>query len=277
MPGLNALLGWMQPYAMQAIRIVAILAFALIASRLSNSFLKRFRGRALARMMAHAGPPAPAAEIQKRANTINEIFRKTLTAVIWAVAVMMALRIAGFDIAPLIAGAGVAGLAIGFGAQSIVRDLISGVFILLENRIRIDDVVLINGTMGRVEEINLRTIVLRSHDGTAHIFRNGAVNTLSNLTWEYSYAVVAVRIARKDDPDHVAEALCTIGNRLRVEEPWGSAIQGPVEVDGVEQLTDFGYVIQVRVRTLPMQQFAVVREFNRRILKEFPGLGFELK
>lgn len=260
MPGLYRLFDLMRPVASQAVQITAVLLFALIGSRLANSFLKRLRGRALARMMQQAGPPAPAAEVEKRAATINEVFRKTLTAAIWGAALMMALRIAGFDIAPLIAGAGVAGLAIGFGAQNLVRDLISGVFILLENRIRIDDVVVVNGTMGRVEEINLRTIVLRGHDGTAHIFRNGAVNTLSNLTWEYSYAVVPVRVARKDDPDRVSELLKAIGDGMRAEEPWGSAIQGPVEVDGVEQLTDFGYLIQVRIRTLPMQQFGVARE-----------------
>lgn len=263
------------PFLVQGGRIVALLAAALIAVRLSDAFFGRFRGRLLASMMERAAVPGP--EIDKRAATISEMLRKTLKTLIYGGAIMMALREARFDIGPLLAGAGVAGIAIGLGAQTLVRDMIGGVFILLENQIRVDDYVAINGTAGRVEELNLRTTVLRGNNGTVHVFRNGAINTLSNMTWDHSSYLFSVRTSYKEDPDRVAEVLKELGDELRREEPYTAAIIGPLEVLGVDQLADVGFVTQARFQTRPMLQWMVGREMNRRIKKKFTELGIELK
>ncbi len=268
---------WLYPYALQALRIAAVFVFALVAVRLVNGFLGRLRGRFLAAMLRESGVRAPSREIEKRAATISLVLRKTITAVIWIGAILMALNEARFNITPLLAGAGVAGLALGMGAQTLVGDLIAGIFILIENYIRVDDIVIINGTVGQVQEVNLRTTVLRSEDGTLHVFRNASIRTLSNMTWEHAYAVVDVRTGHQEDPDRVAVVLKEIGDAMAAEEPYASAVLEPLEVLGVERLTDFGFVTQARVKTLPTLQFAVSRELNRRIKKRFAELGIELK
>jgi small conductance mechanosensitive channel len=176
------------PFVLSLLRVILILMAALLVSKLASRFVRALRMRIVEVMKRRRGEE-PTLELEKRAATIGGIIRKTIGGVVWAVALVMALREIGFDIAPILAGAGVAGLAIGFGAQNLVRDVISGLFMLIENQIRVNDIAIINGTSGLVEEINLRTTVLRGVDGTVHIFPNGAINTLSNMTHEFSYYV----------------------------------------------------------------------------------------
>jgi moderate conductance mechanosensitive channel len=217
-----------------------------------------------------------ALEMEKRAKTVGGIVRRTTVVLIWAVALAISLREIGFDIAPILAGAGVVGLAVGFGAQNLVRDVITGLFMLLENQIRVGDVAQINGTGGLVEEINLRTTVLRGLDGTVHIFPNGTITTLSNMTREFSYYVFDTGVAYKEDTDRVVAVLSEIAEELRTEEGFRAAILEPLEVLGVDQFADSAVVVKTRIKTQPLQQWRVGREMNRRIKKRFDREGIEI-
>jgi small conductance mechanosensitive channel len=188
----------------------------------------------------------------------------------------MALREIGFDITPILAGAGVIGLAVGFGAQNLVRDVISGFFILIENQIRVNDVAVINGTGGLVEEINLRTTVLRSQDGVVHVFPNGSITTLSNMTREFSFYVFDIGVAYKEDTDRVAEVLREIAEEMRRDQRFAPVILEPLEVLGVDRFADSAVMVRARIKTQPIQQWNVGREMNRRIKKRFDELGIEI-
>jgi len=146
---------------------------------------------------------------------------------------------------------------------------------LVENQIRVNDVAVINGKGGLVEEINLRTTVLRSDDGAVHIFPNGSITTLSNLTREYSYYVFNVAISYAEDPDRVIDVLKSIGAELMEEEGYKPLILAPLDVLGVDQLGENGVAIKARFKTLPGKQWAVGREMNRRIRKQFQDAEIE--
>ena len=158
---------------------------------------------------------------------------------IWAVALLMVLKEMNFDVRPLLAGAGVAGVAVGFGAQSIIKDVLGGLFLMMENQIRINDVAVINGKGGLVEEINLRTTVLRAEDGAVHIFPNSSIQSLANLTREYSYYVFSISVAYKEDTGHVIDVLKELGAQLMADDPYHAAILEPLEIMGVDKLGDF--------------------------------------
>jgi moderate conductance mechanosensitive channel len=254
------------------LRLLVILAAAYIATRLISSFVPRIRKRIVSQI-TRAGSNI---EVEKRAATLGGIFRKTLSVVIWIVAIIMGLREVGFDIAPILAGAGIVGLAVGFGAQNLVRDIISGIFLLLEDQVRVNDVAVVNGTGGLVEKINLRTIVLRGLDGTLHVFPNGSITTLSNMTHGYSYYVFDIGVAYKEDTDRVLQVLKSLGDQLMTEEPYKLAILEPLEVMGVDKFADSAVIVKARIKTVPIQQWTVGRELNRRIKKEFDRLGIEI-
>ena len=202
--------------------------------------------------------------------------RNATTALVSGVAVLMILRELGLDIAPVLTGAGIVGLAVGFGAQTLVRDIISGFFLILENQVRVGDVAAINGTGGLVEAINLRTIVLRDVDGTVHVFPNGAINTLANRSKEFSYAVLEIGIDYDEDPDRVARILADIGASLQADDRFGPLILAPLEVLGVESLTDWSVVMKMRMKTIPLKQWEIGRELRKRILRRFTQDGIQL-
>jgi moderate conductance mechanosensitive channel len=256
-----------------SIRIVMILAAAYAAAKILNKSVPRIRTHIIETMKRHGKADF---ELEKRAATLSGIFRKTIIIGIWLLAIVMALKESGFDIGPILAGAGVVGLAVGFGAQNLVRDLVSGMFILLENQVRVNDVAVINGTGGLVEQINLRTIVLRGQDGTVYVFPNGAINTLANMTHEYSYYVFNIGVAYKEDTDHVIDILKQVADELMQDEKYKPLIQAPLEVLGVDQFGDSAVVIKARFKTLPSQQWTVGREMNRRIKKKFDEVGIEI-
>jgi small-conductance mechanosensitive channel len=255
------------------IRIVAILVAAYIAAKIFNKSIPRIRMQIVDTMKRHGRADI---ELEKRAATLSGLFRKTVVVVIWIVAVIMSLKEAGFDIGPILAGAGVVGLAVGFGAQNLVRDLVSGLFLLLENQIHVSDVAIINGTGGLVEQINLRTIVLRGLDGTIHVFPNGGITTLSNMTHEYSYYLFNIGVAYKEDTDHVIEVLKQIADDFMRDEKYKPLVLAPLEVLGVDSFGDSAVIIKARFKTLPIQQWVVGREMNRRIKKKFDELGIEI-
>jgi small-conductance mechanosensitive channel len=254
------------------LRLLAILVAAYIATRLVSGWIPRLR----ARIVSHITRAGSNVELEKRAATLGGIFRITVDLVIWIVAIIMGLREVGFDITPILAGAGVVGLAIGFGAQNLVRDVISGVFLLIEDQVRVNDVAIVNGTGGLVEKISLRTITLRGLDGTLHIFPNGSINTLSNMTHGYSYYVLDIAVAYKEDTDRVVKVLKSIGDQLMTEEPYKLSILEPLEVMGIDKFAESSVIVKARIKTAPIQQWTVGRELNRRIKKEFDRLGIEI-
>src|ERR1700736_252638 len=204
------------PHLVNAVRIALILVFAYIATLLSARLIKGLRKYAI-KMMLKAGGGTEY-ELEKQADTVIGVTRKSVVALIWTVAFFMALHEMDFDIRPLLASAGVVGLAIGFGAQTLIKDVLSGLFLLMENQMRVNDVVVINGQGGLVEQINLRTTILRSEDGAVHIFPNGSITKLSNPTRDYSYYVFTLSVDYKDDTDRVAEVLREIATRMMQEE-----------------------------------------------------------
>ncbi len=260
-------------YSASAIRVLIVILLAWVATAFVNRLVPKIRSHMVNAMdQSHRN----AGEFAKRANTVAALFRRTLVSLIWVVAVITSLQQAGFNIAPILATAGVAGLAVSFGAQNLVRDVVSGVFLLLEDQIRVGDVAEINGTGGLVEEINLRTTKLRSMEGTVHIFPNGAITKLSNLTQEYSYYVWDLGVAYKEDTDKVADTVRELAGQLQTEPGFKEMILEPLEVIGVDQFGESAVILKMRIKTRPIQQWAVGRELNRRIKKRFDELGIEM-
>ncbi len=262
------------PYLFDLLRAGVVILVAFVASAMAAKLIARFRHQILGMMTKGAGERAEA--VEKRAETIGSLLQKTAIIVIWTMAAIMALKEVGFDVGPLLAGAGVVGLAVGFGAQNLVRDVITGMFILLENQIRVNDVAVINGTGGLVEEINLRTTVLRGLDGVVHTFPNGSITTLSNMTRKFSYYVFDMGVAYKEDTDHVAALMKEVAEGMRQDPEYGAMILEPLEVLGVDQFADSAVIVKARIKTRPIKQWAVGREMNRRIKKKFDEAGIEI-
>jgi small conductance mechanosensitive channel len=236
------------------------------------SLLKRVTKRL--RVIYEGQLPGPA-QIQ-RADTLTYVIRDGARIVLVIVGSMMILSEVGVDLKPLLAAAGLGGLAIGFGAQSLVKDVISGFFILLENSIRVGDVVEVAGVGGLVEEVNLRTITLRDLAGNVHVVPNGTVDKVKNMSMEYSYYLFDISVAYREDVDEVMTVLKQIAGALQADPEYTKAILEPLEMLGVDQFADSGVVIKCRIKTQPLQQWRVGREMNRRIKKTFDARGIEI-
>jgi small-conductance mechanosensitive channel len=217
-----------------------------------------------------------ALERAKRARTLGTVIRKVATIAIVSIALLMVLREFRLDIAPVLTGAGIAGLAVGFGAQTLVRDVISGFFLILEDQVRVGDVAAINGTGGLVEEINLRTVVLRDQEGAVHVFPNGAINTLSNRSKDFSYYVIDLPISYREDPDRVASILRNVGAELQKDPQYGPFILEPIEILGLDAFADWWATIKLRIKTVPLKQWEVGRELRRRIKKALDENGIAI-
>jgi small conductance mechanosensitive channel len=212
----------------------------------------------------------------KRARTLGGLVQNALTVIVIGIASLMVLHELQLDIMPILTGAGIVGLAVGFGAQTLVKDLIAGFFLTIENQVRVGDVATINGTGGLVEDINLRTIVLRDVEGVVHVFPNGSIERLANRTKDFSYYVVDLKIAQREDPDEVIALLREIGAGLAADPQFGSHILEPIEVFGVDAFSDADFVLKLRIKTLPLKQWEVGRELRRRIKKAFDLRGVAL-
>lgn len=217
-----------------------------------------------------------ATEAAKRIDTLVRLLRQAVVIIVWVMAGLVIMRELGVEIAPILASAGVVGLAVGFGAQNLVRDVISGFFIILENQIRVGDVAVINGTGGLVERINFRTTILRDQSGTVHVFPNGTITTLANMTQEWSAYVFDIGVAYKEDMDKVMEVMRKVGMELRNDEKFGPMMMEDIEVFGVDNFLDSAVVIKGRLRTLPIKQWDVGREYRRRIKLAFEREGIEI-
>jgi moderate conductance mechanosensitive channel len=254
--------------------VLAILLVMFVLLRFNRMFFRRLNNLLISR--ARRGHDEESLEAEKRINTLSGILKGLGRILIWSVFSMIVLRRLGLDIAPLLAGAGILGLAIGFGAQELVRDFISGFFILLENQIRAGDVVRINGTAGLVERIELRTTTLRDFDGVVHIFQNGKINTISNLTKEWSAVSFDIGVAYKEDADNVMEVMRNVGTEMIGDDAFREMFIEPIEIMGLDKFDDSAIVIKARIKTKPGSQWTVGREYRRRLKIAFDGRGIEI-
>ncbi len=213
---------------------------------------------------------------QQRTRTLLSLLRSVGLVVIAVMTLFMVLDSLGVELGPLLAGAGVVGLAVSFGAQSLVKDVISGLFILFENQFGVGDVIRIEGVSGSVEQMTLRIVVLRDAHGVVHIVPNGQISKVSNLTRSWARVVLEVGVAYKEDPDHVMRVLRDVGQELHEDENWKPLLLGPVEVPGIETFGESAVNIRVMVKTLPLKQWDVARELRRRIKQRFDRDGIEM-
>lgn len=248
------------------ILLTVLIAQALV--RMTTLLVRRFEHE------MSVGTDLDAIERGKRARTLGSVVQNVVTVLVIGIALLMVLGQFGLDITPVLTTAGIAGLAVGFGAQTLVRDIISGFFLILENQVRVGDAAGINGTDGIVEAINLRTIVLRDIEGTVHVFPNGAINTLANRSKDYSYYVLELSVSYYDDSDRIAETVREVGASLQADPAFGPAILAPIEVLGVDAFTEWSVKMKARIKTVPLKQWEVGRELRRRIIKAFAQRGF---
>lgn len=215
-------------------------------------------------------------EREKRAATLSQVVNKAVRIGVFLVAGLMIAREMGLDIAPLLAGAGVVGLAIGFGAQSLVKDFVSGFFLLIEDQVRVGDVVEVAGQKGLVERVTLRTTQLRDAAGTLHVVPNGQVTTLSNFTYGWARAKLDVSVSYREDPDRVFAVLRSVASELRADPELGRHITNDLELLGVDSFSDSALVIKALLKTEPLKQWDVEREFRRRVKAAFEKEGIEI-
>jgi small conductance mechanosensitive channel len=253
-------------------RLALVLVGGFILARVLRTLLVQLE-RVLVRAGERTG--ALAAVTRSRVATLTSVLRTLALVVLWSVVAVICLSQLGLDVRPILAGAGIVGLAVGFGAQYLVRDVIAGFFLVLEDQVRVGDVAVVNGTGGLVETVTFRTIVLRDLSGTLHIFQNGAVTTLANMTRGWSGYVVDVEVPFREDPDRVMAVMRRVGDELRADPAHGPLILEPIEVLGVDGFKEASLVIKARLKTLPIQQWTVGREYRRRLVLAFAAEGID--
>lgn len=215
-------------------------------------------------------------EREQRIKTLTTILRDAGLALIAAIAAVMILSELGINVAPLIAGASIAGLAIGFGAQTLVKDIISGFFILLENQFTIGDVISVGGISGGVEKMTLRATFVRDLQGTLHVIPNGEIRILSNKTKGWARAMVDVGVAYKEDIERVLATLERVGQEMSQDEGYHPLLLEQPTVSGVEELGDSAMTLRIMVKTQPGKQWEVSRELRKRIKETFEEEGIEM-
>jgi len=238
--------------------------------------LRRVVPQALKLTVSKRMADKPEIEIEKRTTTLLRILTTTAIVIIAIAALFMILSEIGINITPVIAGFGIAGIAIGFGAQSLVKDLIAGFFILIENQYGVGDVVRIADIAGLVEEINLRRTILRDLDGIVHVVPNGEIRVASNFTKEWSRVNLNVSVSYGEDLDRVIEVLNRIGKEMAEEPYWRELITGAPQVLRVDAFEDSGIAIKILGETKPIRQWEVMGELRRRIKRVFDEEGIEI-
>ena len=259
--------------AKASLRIVLIVVAAYISLRLLRIAFNRLETLLIRAIGAAERVPEAAT---KRIRTLMSVLWTIVVGLVWFVVVLMTLGQIGVNVTPVLAGAGIVGLAIGFGAQNLVKDLVSGFFLILENQVRVGDVAIINGTGGLVEAISFRTIVLRDEAAVVHVFPNGSINTLSNMTKDWSAYVISVNVAYREDPDRVAEVMRRAAEEMIAEPNFQAAMLEPIEILGVDGFTESAVTIKARLKTQPLQQFVIGREYRKRLKKAFDAAGIEM-
>ncbi len=225
--------------------IILLVVLLFISLRVSSYLVKRIKKLLVKRTVNRKD--APNLEAEKRLNTLMGIVKKGIALIIWTVFFMISLKKVNIDIGPLLAGAGIIGLAVGFGAQELVRDFIAGFFILLENQIRTGDVAIINGTGGLVEKIELRTITLRDLSGVVHIFQNGKINSVSNMTKDWSAMVFDIGVAYKEDLNQVMKLMKQVADETLEDKDFKNSILEPMEIFGLDSFGDSALIVKGRI------------------------------
>ncbi|UCC78255.1 MAG: mechanosensitive ion channel family protein [Candidatus Zixiibacteriota bacterium] len=265
----HALLGRVVNWLLSSgLSIAVIIILTLIALKLvriiPNKILATFSKR------------ATEDEAKKRVETLNSLLNYILSATVLGIALIMILGEFGIAIGPILAAAGIAGVAIGFGAQHLVQDIISGFFILIDDQIRVGDVVQTAGKGGLVEKVNLRMTVLRDLAGNVHYIRNGQIDIVTNMTQDYSRFVFDIGVAYREDVDEVIEVIKEVDESLRNDPEYKDDILEPIEVLGLDQFGDSAIIIKARTKTKPIKQWRIGREFNRRLKMAFDQRDIEI-
>lgn len=251
----------LETLVVRPLAIVLILLVALVVSRLTARWMRTSVEHLQLRTPLLAASP----RAQQRAATIGDALSSVTKVVVWSIAVLLVFDQLGVNLAPLLAGAGIAGIAIGFGAQSLVKDVITGLFILLEDQYGVGDVVDLGGTAGTVEEVNLRVTRLRAVDGKVWFVPNGEIRQVGNASLEWARAVVDIPVGHGTDVDAAIGWIHEEIDQLSRHEPFSDVILEPPEVWGVEAVGPEGTTIRVSVKTAPQQQFRVAREVRARV------------
>jgi len=252
----------------ELLHVIIILLLAWLLMRLSRKLIRLFRD--------YMNSQTDSAEEGRRIETLARVFRHSASAVIVLVAGMLALSELGISIAPILGAAGVMGIAVGFGAQSLIKDYFSGIFLLLENQIRQGDAVEICGKIGDVEDITLRYVCLRDINGNVHFVPNGQITTVTNKSRDYAYALIDVGVAYREDLDEVYEVLSEIGRKLREDEELGPKILEDLQIQGVQELADSAVIVRCRFKTVTLEQWSVRRAFLGQIKRTFDAQGIEI-
>lgn len=265
---LEKLGGWFYARKEDGIQILLIIVLTMILLKVATFVTRRISG-ILSRQSSDI-------EYTKRSGTLSGVVHWILRVVILAVALFMVLDKLGVPVAPILTAAGVVGLAVGFGAQNLVQDFISGFFLLLEDQVRVGDVVAIGDKAGLVERVTLRMVILRDQAGTVHFIRNGKIDVVSNRTKEFSHYVFTIGIAYRENVDEVIKVLRGIDEGMRQDPAFKDDILAPLDVLGLDSFGESSVNIKARTKTKPIQQWRVGREFNRRIKMKFDELNIEI-
>ena len=250
---------------MRLLTVIVITAVALEAISL-------FARSTVQRLKSQSHDPRRAAQL----DTLGPIVRRVLQVIIIVLAMMTVLSQIGVQIAPILSAAGVVGIAVGFGAQSLVKDFFTGLFLLVEDIVAIGDVVQIQSFSGEVEDMTLRTIRLRDADGTLHIFPYGESQIIHNMTKTFSFAAMDLVVKPETDLDKAMEVMRTTAAELRKDPDYGPLIDDDIEIAGIDLLSDVGIVIKGRIRTIPNERWKVLRAYNLRIKHAFDAAGIGL-
>ena len=253
--------------------LIALVLFFL-AFKIIGFSLKKLKRSLLNR--AYKNDKLDAVEAEKRILTLTSIIHGLIKIILWVIFLMIILQKFGINIAPILASAGIIGLAVGFGAQELVRDFISGFFIILENHIRSGDVAIINGTGGLVEKIEFRTTTLRDFSGVVHIFQNGKISNISNMTKDWSAMVFDIGVAYKENPQVVMDLMKQVGDELQNDPEFKDKIIEPMEIFGLDKFADSAIIIKARLKTKPIQQWVVGREYRKRLKYAFDKHNIEI-
>lgn len=256
--------------AQSGARILFLIMLAFAANRFAGSVIRN------AEHEIAQGDDVKTFERRKRLQTVGGTARRFFSILIWSAAGLMVLRELDVDITPVLTGAGIVGLAVGFGAQTLVKDIISGLFLIAEDQVRIGDVAEINGVGGAVEEINLRTIVLRDQEGTVHHIASGEIRTLANRSKDFSFYVIDIAVGYEDDTDRIVDVVRETAEQLMKEPPHSVNILAPLEVIGVDAFKPTEVTLRFRIKTVPLKQWEVGRELRRRIKKAFDAHGIAI-
>jgi moderate conductance mechanosensitive channel len=250
------------------IKIVFILLVAFLLNRFAKSFIRK--------LIIKGVKDGSKEATEKRQKTLIMIFSGALRVFIYLAAIMMVVSELGINIGPVLAGAGILGVALGFGAQYVVRDFLAGLFIILENQYRVGDVICLDGTCGSVENIDLRKTVLRDLDGTVHFIPNGSVKKSSNLSKRFAKINLDVKVAYKEDLEKVIRVINKVGEDLANDPEWRDSITEAPKFLRVNDLADSGIVIKILGETEPLKQWGATGELRKRIKIAFDKEGIEI-